>query len=85
MLGIVLRKHEGRGGSVRQKKMECPRGTLTAHYAMFSVQCSVQNTVQCTLYSAVFDKKYMHVGCPCTHWVVTSQPVKTKLAKYSHV
>ena len=43
------------GKSVRQEKKECQRGTLTARYAMFSVQCSIQNTVQCTLYSAVFD------------------------------
>ena len=63
---------------------ELQRGSLTACYTMFSVQCNIQNTVQSTLYSAVFDK-IMHVGCPCTHWVVTSQSVKTKLAKYSYV
>ena len=57
VLGIVQKKHEG--GE--------QRGTLTARYAIFSVQCSIQYTVQ--VYSAVFDKIYacgvsMHLlGC----------------------
>jgi hypothetical protein len=55
VLGIVKRKHEG-GVKCTSGNKECQRGTLTARYAMFSVQCSIQNTVQCTLYSTVFDK-----------------------------
>ena len=57
------------GGECTLGNKECQRGTLTARYAMFSVQCSIQYTVQCTLYSAVFDKIYacgvsMHsLGC----------------------
>ena len=43
---------------------------------MYSVQYSVQFTVQCTLYFLVQDR---HVGCLSSHWMVTSQPVKTKL------
>ena len=57
------------GGECTSGNKECQQGTLPARYAMFSVQCSIQYTVQCTLYSAVFDKIYacgvsMHsLGC----------------------
>ena len=50
--------HEGGGGECESGNKECQRGTLTAWYAMFSVHCSIQYTVQCTLYSAVFHKIY---------------------------
>ena len=56
---------------------ECQRGTLTARYVQCTVQYTVQCTVHCTMQCLI---KYMHVGYPCTHWVVTSQPVKTKFA-----
>ena len=72
------------GGACTSGNKELQQGTLTARYAMFSIQCSIQYTVQCTLHGAVFDKIYAS-GVSMPHWVVTSQPVKTKLAKYSHV
>ena len=58
-----------KGGGCMSGKKECQRGTLTARYAIISVQCSIQYTVQCKLYSALFDKIYacgvsMHsLGC----------------------
>ena len=45
-------------GECTSGNKELQQGTLTARYAMFSVQCSVQYTVNSTLYSAVFDKIY---------------------------
>ena len=48
----------------------------------YGVQCSGQYNVHCKLQCSL---KYRRVGCPGTHWVVTRQPVKTKLAQYSHV
>ena len=73
---------KGAGVYVRKQGMSARHFDSSLCY----VQCTVQYTVQCTVHCTVQCLiKYMHVGCPCTHWVVTSQPVKTKLAKYSHV
>ena len=63
----------------RRGNIACQRHTLTA-------QCTLQYTLRCTVHCRVQCLvKYMHMGCPCTHWVVSSKPVKIKLAKYSHV
>ena len=75
---------KGRGGGAYVRK----QGMSARHFdsLLCYVQCTVQYTVQCTVHCTVQCLiKYMHVGYPCTHRVVTSQPVKTKLAKHSHV
>ena len=58
-----------KGGGCTSGNKELQRGTSTARYIMFSLQCSIQYTVQCTRYGAVFEKIYacgvsMHsLGC----------------------
>ena len=42
-----------------------------------TVQCIVQCIVQCTILYLV---QYRYVGCPGTHWVVTSKQIRTKLS-----
>ena len=44
---------KGRGGGHTSGNKEFQQGTLTACYAMFSVQCSIQYSVQCTVQCSV--------------------------------
>ena len=61
-------------------------GRSASHFDVwvhFIIQYSVQNSVQYSVqYNCIvqFLVQYRYVGCPDSHWVVTSQPRKIKLA-----